>query len=78
MCVCVCVRARACMRTCVCVKSHLTYGVSVHPENAVTYSAGNEGHMRWHRMQDIQYLHRGFCISVLFIKFCFEKYIHKT
>ena len=25
------------------VKSHLTYGVSVHPENAVTYSAGNEG-----------------------------------
>ena len=36
---------------CVCVsvcpsvkKSHLTYGaVSVRPENAVTYSAGNEG-----------------------------------
>ena len=30
---------------CVClsVKSHLTYGVSVPPENAVTYSAGNEG-----------------------------------
>ena len=25
------------------VKSHLTYGASVHPENAVTYSAGNEG-----------------------------------
>ena len=25
------------------VKSHLTYGVSVRPENAVTYSAGNEG-----------------------------------
>ena len=25
------------------VKSHLTYGASVCPENAVTYSAGNEG-----------------------------------
>ena len=25
------------------VKSHLTYGVSVRPENAATYSAGNEG-----------------------------------
>ena len=37
MCVCVCV--------CVClsVKSHLTYGASVRPENAVTYSVGNEG-----------------------------------
>ena len=30
---------------CVClsVKSHLTSGASVRPENAVTYSAGNEG-----------------------------------
>ena len=30
---------------CVClsVKSHLTYGASVRPENAVTYSAGNDG-----------------------------------
>ena len=28
---------------CVSVKSHLTYGVSVRPENAVTYLAGNEG-----------------------------------
>ena len=27
---------------CLCV-SHLTYGASVRPENAVTYSAGNEG-----------------------------------
>ena len=25
------------------VKSHLTYGASVRPENAVTYSAGDEG-----------------------------------
>ena len=25
------------------VKSHLTYGASVRPENAVTYSADNEG-----------------------------------
>ena len=25
------------------VKSHLTYGASVRHENAVTYSAGNEG-----------------------------------
>ena len=38
VCVCVCV--------CVCVSvclSHLTYGASVRPENAVAYSAGNEG-----------------------------------
>ena len=27
----------------VCVKSHLTSGVSVHPENTVAYSAGNGG-----------------------------------
>ena len=35
VCLCVCVS--------VSVKSHLTYGASVRPENAVTYSAGNEG-----------------------------------
>ena len=28
---------------CLSVKSHLTYGASVRPENAVTYSEGNEG-----------------------------------
>ena len=28
---------------CVSVKSHLTSGASVHPENTVTYSASNEG-----------------------------------
>ena len=28
---------------CVCVKSHLTSGVSTRPENTVTYSAGNGG-----------------------------------
>ena len=28
---------------CLSVKSHLTYGGSVRPETAVTYSAGNEG-----------------------------------
>ena len=32
-----------CLSVCLSVKSHLTYGASVHPENAVTYSAGNEG-----------------------------------
>ena len=31
------------MCVCLSVKSHLTYGASVRPENAVTYSAGNEG-----------------------------------
>ena len=30
------------VRLCVCV-SHLTYGASVRPENAFTYSADNEG-----------------------------------
>ena len=32
-----------CLCVCVSVKSHLTYEASVRPENAVTYSAGNEG-----------------------------------
>ena len=32
-----------CLSVCVSVKSHLTHGASVRPENAVTYSAGNEG-----------------------------------
>ena len=32
-----------CMSVCLSVKSHLTHGASVRPENAVTYSAGNEG-----------------------------------
>ena len=31
-----------CLSVCL-LKSHLTYGASVRPENAVTYSAGNEG-----------------------------------
>ena len=35
------VRLSVCV--CVSVKSHLTYGASVRPENAVMYSAGNEG-----------------------------------
>ena len=35
--------ARDTMSVCLSVKSHLTYGASVRPENAVTYSAGNEG-----------------------------------
>ena len=32
-----------CVSVCLSVKSHLTYGASVRPENVVTYSAGNEG-----------------------------------
>ena len=32
-----------CLCVCLSVKSHLTYGASVRPENAVTYSRGNEG-----------------------------------
>ena len=32
-----------CVSVCVSVKSHLTYGASVHSEKAVTYSTGNEG-----------------------------------
>ena len=31
------------MSACLSVKSHFTYGASVRPENAVTYSAGKEG-----------------------------------
>ena len=31
------------LSVCLSVKSHLTYGASVRPENAVTYSAGNGG-----------------------------------
>ena len=32
-----------CVSVCVCVWSHLTYGASIRPENAVTYLEGNEG-----------------------------------
>ena len=32
-----------CVCVCLSVKSYLTSGASVRPENAVTYSAGNEG-----------------------------------
>ena len=32
-----------CLCVCVSVKSHLTFGASVRPENAVTYSVGNKG-----------------------------------
>ena len=32
-----------CLSVCVSVKSHLTFGASVRPENAVTYSVGNKG-----------------------------------
>ena len=32
-----------CVSVCLSVKSHLTYGASVRPENTVTYSVGNEG-----------------------------------
>ena len=32
-----------CLSVCVFVKSHLTSGASVQPENTVTYSAGNGG-----------------------------------
>ena len=32
-----------CASVCLSVKSHLTYGASVRPKNAVTYSAGKEG-----------------------------------
>ena len=43
-CRCMCaVRVSIVGSVCLSVKSHLTYGVSVRPENAVTYSAGNEG-----------------------------------
>ena len=41
LCVCVCVCVCVCLF--VCYKSHLTYEASVRPENAITYSAGNEG-----------------------------------
>ena len=32
-----------CLSVCLSVKSHLTYGASVRPKNAVTYSVGKEG-----------------------------------
>ena len=41
--VCVCVCVSVCLCVCVSVKSHLTSGASVRPENTVTYPAGNGG-----------------------------------
>ena len=38
-----CVSVCVCVCVCLSVKSHLTSGVSVRPENTVTYSAGNGG-----------------------------------
>ena len=32
-----------CVSVCLSIKSHLTSGASVHPENTVAYSAGNGG-----------------------------------
>ena len=40
---CVCVSVCLCVTVCVSVKSHLTSGASVRPENTVTYPAGNGG-----------------------------------
>ena len=39
----VCVCVSVCLSVCLSIKSHLTSGVSVRPENTVTYSAGNGG-----------------------------------
>ena len=39
----VCLSVCVCVCVCVSVKSHLTFGASVRPENAVTYSVGNKG-----------------------------------
>ena len=39
----VCLSVCVCVCVCLSVKSHLTSGASVRLENAVTYSAGNEG-----------------------------------
>ena len=41
LCVCVCVCV--CVSVCLSVKSHLTSGASVRPENTVTYPAGSGG-----------------------------------
>ena len=37
------VLGRVCLSVCLSVKSHLTSGASVRPENTVAYSAGNGG-----------------------------------
>ena len=42
-CVCVCVCVCVSVSVCLSVKSHLTSGASVRPENTVTYSADNGG-----------------------------------
>ena len=43
VCVCVCVCVSVCLSVCLSVKSHLTSGASVRPENSVMYSVGNGG-----------------------------------
>ena len=43
VCGCVCV----CLSVCLSVKSHLTSGASVRPENTVTYSVDNGGQNLW-------------------------------
>ena len=43
MCVCVCVCVSVCLSVCLSLKSHLTLEAFFFPENAVTYSVGDEG-----------------------------------
>ena len=49
---------------CLSVKSHLTYGASIRSENAVTYSAGNEGQKIYGDLPETQYacMHQGFAL----------------
>ena len=61
------------MGLCVCVslKSHLTYGESVYPENALTYSVGNEGQKICGNLPERTYMHMPQilrdCRSVVFV-----------
>ena len=43
VCLPVCLSVCLCLSVCVSVKSHLTSGASVRPENTVMYPVGNEG-----------------------------------
>ena len=58
-----------CVCVCLSVKSHLTYGASVRPENAVTYSEGNEGQKICGVFSEDAPLLRSSCVAVVFHTF---------
>ena len=64
------------LSVCLSVKSHLTYGASVCPENAVTYSAGNEGQKIFGVFSENVPLLRSSRVAIVFHTFRLAIFLH--